>query len=579
MQFLHKYSTGTQASLFLLICLLAMATGTRSHAQSLDQIGQGKAVQVNGGVNTSHVFYQRSDSIARRDPYNYFVAANLNFSLYGWSVPLSFTYSNQQSSFQQPFNQYGITPSYKWVTGHAGWSSMSFSPYTLGGHIFLGGGVELNPDSPWQFKGMYGRLIKAVPGDTIANVAPVYKRMGYGFMGGYHKGNDYLDLILFGAGDELNSVDPGYDTLAETPKENLVLSLKGGKQLFGRVVLSAEYAVSALTDDVREPDTAAVRENIFSNAGGLFTPKPGSAYYDAFKAGLNYQADRYTVGLAYERIDPGYATLGAYFFNNDLENITANLSTSLLGGKLVVGTNVGSQRNNLNDSELSSTRRWVGAANLAYAASDKLNTTLSYSNFTTFTNARLPFELINSVTQYDLLDTLNYRQISQNATLGMFYLLGNGEKQKQTLSMNLSAQNSADEQNGEAQGTGTTFLNANASWSLQLVPQQMGFTTAFNASRSEAAEIETLTFGPTAAINQSFLKKKLKTTLSVSYNQTRSAGEVLNQVLNARINGAYVFKEKHNFNLSVVFLNRGVSGANQTPFSEYTTTFSYSYSF
>ena len=562
-----------------MICWLWLLQAGTVQAQSLDQIGQGKALHVSGGVNTSHVFYMRSDTIARRDPYNYFVAANLNFSLYGWSVPLSFTYSNQQSSFQQPFNQYGITPSYKWVTAHAGWSSMSFSPYTLGGHIFLGGGVELNPESPWQFKGMYGRLIKPVAGDSAAGVAPVYKRMGYGFMGGYHKGSDYADLILFHAEDELNSIAGGYDTLADTPKENLVLSLKGGKQLFGRVVLSAEYAISALTDDVREPDTAVVAQNLFGHLGGLYTPRPGSAYYDAFKAAVNYQADKYTIGLGYERIDPGYATLGAYYFNNDLENITANVSTSLMGGKLNLGSNVGTQRNNLRDSELSSTSRLVGAVNLAYAASERLNTTLSYSNFTTFTNARLPFELINNVTQYDLLDTLNYRQISQNATLGMFYLLGNTEKQKQNLSLNLSAQNSADEQNGVAQGTGTNFYNGNASWSMQLIPQATSFTAAFNASQSAAAEIETLTFGPTAAVSQSFFKKQFKTTLSLSYNQTQAAGVVLNKVLNSRFNGAYVFKDKHNFNLSFVFLNRGVSSGNLSSFSEYTTTFSYSYSF
>ena len=43
---------------------------------------------------------------------------------------------------------------------------MSFSPYTLSGHLFLGGGVELRPQGPWTVSAMAGRLQKAIPVDT-----------------------------------------------------------------------------------------------------------------------------------------------------------------------------------------------------------------------------------------------------------------------------------------------------------------------------------------------------------------------------------------------------------------------------
>ena len=58
---------------------------------------------------------------------------------------------------------------------------MSFSPYTLSGHEFLGGGVELTPDKiPFKFSAMYGRLQKATEPDTLSG-DPSYKRMGGGF--------------------------------------------------------------------------------------------------------------------------------------------------------------------------------------------------------------------------------------------------------------------------------------------------------------------------------------------------------------------------------------------------------------
>lgn len=124
----------------------------------------------------------------RRDPYSYFLSGNLNFDLYGWSVPLSFTYSNQNLGYQQPFNQYGIHPTYKWATLHLGYSSMNFSPYTLSGHVFKGIGVELRPEGKFSYSAMYGRLQRAVELDTLIDLSdtqqsaqPAFRRMGYGF--------------------------------------------------------------------------------------------------------------------------------------------------------------------------------------------------------------------------------------------------------------------------------------------------------------------------------------------------------------------------------------------------------------
>src|SRR5690349_18511951 len=91
--------------------------------QNLESIGKEKPLSINGGVSLNQVFYGASGIESRRDPYSYFASGNINFSLYGWSVPVSFSFSNQNSSFQQPFNQYSIHPTYKCVTGHLGYNS------------------------------------------------------------------------------------------------------------------------------------------------------------------------------------------------------------------------------------------------------------------------------------------------------------------------------------------------------------------------------------------------------------------------------------------------------------------------
>ena len=101
------------------------------YAQDLGSIGKPNPLSVNGGISINQIGYGAVGIDSRRDPYSYFASGNLTLSLYGWSVPFTFSYSNQQSSFSQPFNQYSLHPTYKGFTGHFGNTSMTFSPYTL----------------------------------------------------------------------------------------------------------------------------------------------------------------------------------------------------------------------------------------------------------------------------------------------------------------------------------------------------------------------------------------------------------------------------------------------------------------
>lgn len=124
---------------YYIVFLFIAFTVFELQGQDLSQIGKGEAIKVNGGISVSQLFNSSFGGEQRRDPYNYYLNGNLNFSIYGLSIPLTFNFSNQQFGFQQPFNQYGLSPTYKWITLHAGYTSMSFSPYTLSGHLFLGG--------------------------------------------------------------------------------------------------------------------------------------------------------------------------------------------------------------------------------------------------------------------------------------------------------------------------------------------------------------------------------------------------------------------------------------------------------
>ena len=91
---------------------------TNLSAQNLESIGDASPFKISGNFNVTTIGYSAS-GIPRRDPFNWFLNSNLNVNVYGLSIPFSFNYSNQNQTFSQPFNQYGISPEYKWIIVHA----------------------------------------------------------------------------------------------------------------------------------------------------------------------------------------------------------------------------------------------------------------------------------------------------------------------------------------------------------------------------------------------------------------------------------------------------------------------------
>lgn len=90
---------------------------------------------------------------------------------------------------------------------HAGYRNVTFSPYTLADHTFLGGGVELNPGLLTS-GAVYGRFNRAMS-SSIAdpNIIPSFKSTGYAFKVGYGKSNNYVDLLVCA-----KRIDPNFQT-------------------------------------------------------------------------------------------------------------------------------------------------------------------------------------------------------------------------------------------------------------------------------------------------------------------------------------------------------------------------------
>jgi len=456
---------------------------------------------------------------------------------------------------------------------------MAYSPYTLSGHLFLGGAVDAAPEGSWKFGALYGRFLKKVKPDTVngkPNV-PAYERMGYGFKTSFNDGKNFADLIIFHAKDNHDAMPIVSDSMPVLPEENLVISIGAGKTFFDHLTLKGELASSAITRDVYAEKVD--NNELLAKVKFLHTPRASTAYYKALKTSLNYQLDVYTIGVAYERIDPQYKTLGAYYFNSDLENITVNGTGALFRGKMNLAVSAGTQRDNLDKSKISTMRRMVGSVNVGYVPSQKINLTASYSSFQTYTNIRSQFVNINQLTPYDNLDTLNFTQLSKSASLNAMYMFGKSEKRKQNLNVNMSYQGASDKQGDAPQNAGSQFYNLNTAYAMNIVPQTMSISVSFNATLNKGVGMSTTTLGPTASVSKSFFEKKLRTTLSSSYNNAYNDTGHINTILNGRISGTMIFQKKHNINMSLMTVHRKTETTDTTSFTEFTGTVGYSYAF
>lgn len=565
-----------------LLCNLLLFSG---YGQDIEAMTKAKPVTMSGGLSTDHVYYNANGIESRRNsPYQYYINGNLNFTILGeLSVPISFSYSNQKLSYtepfnQQQFNQFGMSPKYKWITVHAGWRNMTFSPYSLNGHTFLGGGFELTPGK-FTISGMYGRLLKGVEIDTTENGDPTqaaYARFGMGMNVQYaHKGSTY-GVAVFRSADDANSLDTPLDSVGITPEENMVWDLTVNQKVMEKLQLDVHYAKSFITQDARQNSDGGT-----VNTLGTIAENNTTVGYNALKARFGVQVgQKADLGVAYERIDPGYRTHGCYFFNNDMENITLDFSSPILNDKVNLAVNLGTQRNNLDGTKVSTMRRWIGSLNIGWSASEKLNIGLNYSNFQTYTNMTSQFLDLNTSNPYENLDSLNFVQVTQSVNGNVNWAVSQNEKRQQNVNLNLSYQQANEEQGGESLNTGTKFYNGNINYMYTFVPIALSFNLAVNGNMNTGPNMDTKTYGPTVGVTKSFFEKVWKTNLGYSWNTTLNDNTSTGWVSNIRWNNTISVAKKHGITLSLVYLMRQrESTEGTTNFDEFTGRFGYSYRF
>ena len=344
------------------------------HAQNIDQIRDADPLVITGAVGTQNT-YHYSSGTRYASPLNNTIYANLNISIYGFTMPFSLYYTNNNLDFNYPQISFNLTPSYKSWTGHIGESSIAMSNYVMN-MSFYGIGLEYNDGKRWRGGIFYGRLRKAInddPTDPFAR-SPQYSRMGWGFKAGYGSGKNYLDLYMLYAYDKENSLDERWRNRV-SPQDNVVVGLKGCVTPFSWMSFTANAATSVFSTDTRAEKVA-----IQTDFDKVFDVRYSTLMRFAGDANMNLMFKGFNTSLSYRFIQPDYTTLGTYYMSNNYHSLGVTTSGTLFR-KLSLSATFNGQADNLTNEQMYTTRGFIYSANASMRLGNHLSLSAGYNGY------------------------------------------------------------------------------------------------------------------------------------------------------------------------------------------------------
>ena len=520
------------------------------HAQDLEQFDR-TPISISGNVAIGSSFYHAEGRDNRRSPYSYFISANPTFTLFGFDIPVSLVYRDQEGSISNPFNRVSVNPRYKWISLHAGSISMNLNPYTLSGQIIKGGGVELTPGK-FRFSAIAGTMQNPLAQlDTIvvgAVILPNFDRRAYGGKIGFGSSKNYLDLIFFKAKDDVNSLDPSLiDPRVTKPEENLIAGTSFKISPAKWVSLKVNASASAHTANqnsgeyIESADLQQARENL----GNTLTINLSTKIQFAGDASLDFKFKNFGFGGEYKRVDPFYRSLGTFYFQEDYENMLVKVNFRLLKNKLRFTGRGGLQRNNLNNLRAITNTRQIFNTTLSFSPSKNFQLTGRYSNFQTERTPGL----------VSVNDTVRYARATELYGLTPRFSFGSDEK-RSTITLSANYQNLEDILQDQDTGNSIENYNGNLSYNLNLKPSQSSITISLLANQNLIKDNERQRLGANLRLSKKLLDKKLTLSIAAGAFQNYLNAVEEGQSITARFGLRYKLSKTISLSSNINYLNR-----------------------
>ncbi|MEM9259999.1 MAG: hypothetical protein AAGA62_10155, partial [Bacteroidota bacterium] len=451
------------------------------------------------------------------------------------------------------FNQIGASPSYRGITLHGGYRNMQFSRYTLNNHTFLGGGIEMQLGK-FRAAGMYGRLRQGAREisediDLFFDV-PLYNRYAYAARVGWGSVESHFDIIYFRGEDRDPNVDlaSAVDTSSTFPAqaENTIVGFKW-RQKFGKNInFYAEGAVSGFSRNKESDEFLPSNERLANLIEPFFTPRFSTQAGLAFRSGVAYRKAGFSIGLDYERIDPGFESMGTYFLNGDWENYRFNTGFGLFKNRLRLRGSFGLQQNNLLDQRAETSRRIIGSGLAVLQGGANWTLNLNYSNFS---QDHRPTALVV------LNDTLRIASTTQN--IGGTWQLSSRKGQRNGIWMVTSNYQRTDNDNPLSDGFDAVNVLFNSiNYTHQFPNQLTELRFSANYNSVDVGPTQTRGFGGTIGWRQQLRNQKVQFSLDNTFNRNAVNGTADGYSLVSRASVQWNVSALHAISANLFWLER-----------------------
>ena len=531
----------------MIATLLLLTPAHALQAQELSDLKSLKPFDINGSIGLNTSFYSVSGIPERQAPFAYGVNANATLTVYGISMPFSLTWynNNKKGSFSQPFNQFGISPTYKWLTLHLGYRNLTFSEFTLNGYTFLGAGLEARPGK-LRLGAVYGKFNQNSTYDlAMADSMPKLTRTGWAAKVGYGTENRFIDFSVVRIGDNTKHFDSlAFKPGMPTPEQNIAFGLTSRFAITPELMFTFDGSYSFYTKNRLELAPDSISDGWLRLANGLITVNGTTTYFKAFKTSLNYRfTPTIVTGIEYRRIDPGFRSMGSYFFNNDVQHITFNQAVGLMDSKLNLNGSLGIQNDNLDGSKPNTAHRIIGSLSGNYTINENWALDASFNNYSTNQRA---YKTAGS-------DSLLIFQVNRT-----FMLMPRFTKATPTAShmvmLNLNYTTLDDRNKATSDMVDTDTYMAMLLYNFGLPVLRLNISAGANYTSMMNKNFKNVLVGGNLNLSKTFLSDKL----SLNWTNNIMSNKINDDsglIINSALNGAYRFHPKHLLSLNFSLIN------------------------
>lgn len=471
-----------------------------------------RPVTFSGSLGILSEAYRVSGIDARRPPGMGQIMLNTRFSLFGMSSGFNMIYSTDDNSLRQSMNKFFFHGTWRWLTLSAGDVSPRFSRYSLNGVTVRGGMIELNPGS-FHLSATAGRSRRLVEYDTKPGFhEPSFEQWLYGTRIGLGKqGGTQFALSGVYVHDVGTSIEnPGNIN----PAENFSVSPEFNLSLFkGAFFLESNVTVSIFSKNSasKEFDLNDVPGSEFLT--GIFSPRASSRVDYAGEVSARFNAGPVRIAGGYERIQPGFMSLGLGHIRSDQEAFRLRPQLRLLKGQINLSANYSNGRNNLLETRISTIKRQQLGTNANLRLGPALNLTLSF------------MQMQNENNPADMLvpgaAELHQKQVSRNFMMIPTLVFRSG-KIAHSVSINTSYQVLDDQSHAISQGTRAPVDFTNFSGGLSYgtsFSSGLSLNTSGNFLRNEMGASKNTGYAVNASTGYAFFERKLTTNILLGWSQ------------------------------------------------------------